>query len=74
MHRESKIRVTIDFLLGSIQARRHCNNILKEKKSVNLEFYIQQQRSFKEENMLTNFLYRQKLGELIASRPALQEC
>lgn len=42
LHTENKEKGTADFLLQTVQARKHWRNIfkvLKEKKIINLEFY-----------------------------------
>ena len=74
-HKGIPIRITADFSIEILQARREWQDILKVMKENNLQprlLYLAMV-SFKYEGEMKTFAYKQKLREFSTTKPALQQ-
>ena len=69
------IRITADFSIETLQARREWQDILKVMKDNNLQprLLYPARISFKYEGEIKNFTDKQKLREFSTTKPALQQ-
>ena len=74
-HKEIPIRIKADFSIGTLQARREWQDILKVMKEKNLQprLLYPARISFKYEGEIKNFTDKQKLREFSTAKPALQQ-
>ena len=74
-HKGIPIRITADLSVGTIQARREWQDILKVMKEKNLKprLMYPARISFKYEGEIKSFTGKQKLKEFSTTKPALQQ-
>ena len=74
-HKGIPIRITVDFSIQTLQARREWQDILKVMKENNLQprLLYPVMISFKYEGEIKSFTDKQKLREFSAIKPALQQ-
>ena len=74
-HKRIPIRITADFSVDTLQARREWQSILKVMKEKNLQLrWVYPARiSFKYEGEIKSFTDKQKLREFSTTKPALQQ-
>ena len=74
-HKGIPIRITADLSIGTLQARREWQDILKMMKENNLQprLLYPETISFKYEGEIKSFSDKQKLREFSAAKPALQQ-
>ena len=74
-HQGISIRITADFSIETLQARREWQDILKMMKEKNLQprLLYPARISFKYEGEIKSFTDKQKLREFSTTKPALQQ-
>ena len=74
-HKGIPIRITADFSVDTLQARREWQGILKVMKEKNLQprLLYRARISFKYEGEIKSFTDKQKLREFSTTKPALQQ-
>ena len=74
-HKRSPIKITADFSIETLQARREWQDILKMMKEKNLQprLLYPARISFKYEGEIKSFTDKQKLREFSTTKPALQQ-
>ena len=74
-HKGISIRITVDLSIGTLQARREWQDILKVMKEKNLKprLLYPARISFIYEGKIKSFTDKQKLKEFSTSKPALQQ-
>jgi len=74
-HKGILIRITADFSIETLQARREWQDILKVMKEENLQprLLYPARISFKYEGEIKSFTDKQKLREFSTTKPALQQ-
>ena len=75
IHKGIPIRITADFSIEILQARREWQEILKVMKEKNLQSRLlyPARISFKYEGKITSFTDKQKLREFSPTKPAVQQ-
>ena len=75
IHKGIPIRITADFSIEILQARREWQDILKVMKEKNLQpkLLYQARISFRYEGTIKRFTDKQKLREFSTTKPALQQ-
>ena len=74
-HKGIPIRITADLSIGTLQARREWQDIIKVMKEKNLQprLLCPARISFKYEGEVKSFTDKQKLREFSTTKPALQQ-
>ena len=74
-HKGISIRITVDLSIGTLQARREWQDILKVMKEKNLQSRLlsQQGSHSNKEGEIKSFTDKQRLREFSTTKPALQQ-